>query len=59
MYNAYLSSKVMNAIFSVFILLLEMTSLLTQFEVLEPEPDVNIPDEAFLNALIEMGVDRN
>ncbi len=49
----------MNAIFSVFILLLEMTSLLTQFEVLEPEPDVNIPDEAFLNALIEMGVDRN
>lgn len=49
----------MNAIFSVLILLLEMTSLLTQYEILEPEPDVNIPDEAFLNALIELGVDRN
>jgi Leucine-rich repeat (LRR) protein len=49
----------MNAIFRVLILLLALTSFLTQCEILEPELDVNIPDEAFLNALIALGIDTN
>ena len=49
----------MNAIFRVFLLLLALTSLLTLCDILKPEPDINIPDEAFLNALIDLGIDRN
>jgi len=49
----------MNAIFRVLFLLPALTLLCTQCEVFKPEPDVNIPDEAFLNALIELGVDTN
>jgi Leucine-rich repeat (LRR) protein len=49
----------MRAFFKVSFLLLVLASLLTRCDVLEPEPDVNIPDEAFLNALIDLGIDRN
>jgi Leucine-rich repeat (LRR) protein len=36
-----------------------LTSSLALCEILEPPPDVNIPDEAFLNALIDLGIDTN
>ena len=49
----------MNAFFRVLFLVSAVTLLCTQCEVFEPEPDVNIPDEAFLNALIDLGIDRN
>lgn len=49
----------MSAFFKLLFLLLALASLLTKCEILEPEPDVNIPDEAFLNALIDLGIDRN
>jgi Leucine-rich repeat (LRR) protein len=49
----------MNAIFRVLFLVLALTLLFTQCDILEPEPDVNIPDEAFLNALIDLGIDAN
>ena len=48
----------MNAIFRVLFLLLA-TLFFTGCEILKPEPDVNIPDEAFLNALIDLGIDTN
>ena len=49
----------MNTFFKVLFLLLALTSLLTQCDIFEPEPGVNIPDEAFLNALIDLGIDTN
>ncbi len=49
----------MNTFFKVLSLLLALTLLCTQCEVFEPEPDINIPDEAFLNALIDLGIDTN
>lgn len=49
----------MNTFFKVLSLLLALTLLCTQCEVFEPEPDVIIPDEAFLNALIDLGIDTN
>ena len=49
----------MNAFFRVLFFLSAVTLLCTQCDVFEPEPDVKIPDEAFLNALIDLGIDRN
>jgi Leucine-rich repeat (LRR) protein len=49
----------MNGIFRALILLPALSLLYTQCDVFEPEPDVNIPDEAFLNALIDLGIDTN
>ena len=49
----------MNAIFRVLFLLTTLILLCPQCDILEPEPDVNIPDEAFLNALIDLGIDTN
>ena len=36
-----------------------LTSSLTLCEILEPPQNVNIPDEAFLSALIDLGIDTN
>jgi Leucine-rich repeat (LRR) protein len=49
----------MNSFLKILIPLLALTSILTRCEILEPEPDVKIPDEAFLNALIDLGIDTN
>ena len=49
----------MNAIFRVLFLLTTLILLCPHCDILEPEPDVNIPDEAFLNALIDLGIDTN
>jgi Leucine-rich repeat (LRR) protein len=49
----------MKALFKLLFLLPALTILCNRCDVLEPEPDVNIPDEAFLNALIDLGIDTN
>ncbi len=52
-----MSLTIMKTVLKLLLLPLALIILFTQCEK-EPEP-VNIPDDAFLNALIEEGVDTN
>lgn len=54
-----LASTAVKACFKVFFLQLALTLLCARCDVFEPEPDVIIPDEAFLQALIDLGIDTN
>ena len=49
----------MKTLFKILFLPLALTLLFTQCDKVEPVDTVDIPDDAFLTALIELGVDTN